>query len=347
MIEFFNENAEFLLGRPACSVVDRETECFFKNKCIIVTGGGGTIGSELCRTAARCGADKIVILDINENNAHDVYESLAYAFPTVDAKIVIASVRDRERIHEIFSKYSPNVVFHAAAHKHVSLMEADPSEAVKNNIFGTLNVVDAAENCGVSRFVLISTDKAVEPTSVMGATKRFCEYIISSRQDSKTVFSAVRFGNVLGSAGSVLPDFCRAIKQGRTLKITHPEAKRYFMSVSEAAELVLSVAAKGLGGIYVLDMGEPVRIATLAVRLGELLSRDVRLEFTSLGEGEKLSEKLYYGEPVRCQDSPMFREDECKFTREEIMSMLKTVSGSLDDDRSVKSALRDVVNEYR
>lgn len=347
MIEFFNENAEFLLGRPAYSVIDSKTECFFKNKCILVTGGGGTIGSELCRTAARCGADKIVILDINENNAHDVYESLAYAFPTVDAKIVIASVRDRERMCEIFSKYSPDVVFHAAAHKHVSLMEKDPSEAVKNNIFGTLNVVDASEDCGVSSFVLISTDKAVEPTSVMGATKRFCEYIISSRQNSKTVFSAVRFGNVLGSSGSVLPDFCRAIKRGGVVKITDKDAKRYFMTAEEAAELVLSAAAKETGGIYVLDMGDPVRIATLALRLGELLSRDVRLEFTSLGEGEKLAEKLYYGEPARCQDSPMFREDECKYTREEIMSMLKTVSESLEDDSSVKCALRDVVKEYR
>lgn len=346
MIDFFTENAEFLLGRPVRSVINKEIECYFNNKCILVTGGGGTIGSELCRAVARCGAKKIVILDINENNAHDVYESLSQTFPQVEAHIAIASVREAEPMKAVFSRYKPDVVLHAAAHKHVLLMEADPSEAVKNNILGTLNAADAAEACGASRFVLISTDKAVEPESVMGATKRFCEYIISSRRDSKTVFSAVRFGNVLGSAGSVLPDFCRLINRGEVLKITHPEVERYFMSVAEAAELVLAAATKYGEGVCVLDMGEPVRIVTLAKRLGELLSRDVMFEYTSLGAGEKLAEHLCYETPPKTEPY-IWREQQPEITRGEIALRVKKLTDVLGDDAAIKRVLHEVVDEYR
>lgn len=346
MIEFFTENAEFLLGRPTRSVIDAEIKCYFENKCVLVTGGGGTIGSELCRAVAGCGAKRIVILDINENNAHDVYESLSHTFPEAEVRIAIASVREAERMKAVFSRCKPDVVLHAAAHKHVLLMEADPSEAVKNNILGTLNCADAAEAYGASRFVLISTDKAVEPESVMGATKRFCEYIISSRRDSKTVFSAVRFGNVLGSAGSVLPDFYRLINRGEVLKITHPEVERYFMSVAEAAELVLSAAAKYGEGVCVLDMGEPVRIATLAKRLGELLSRDVMFEYTSLGAGEKLAERLCY-ETLPKTEPYIWREEQAEITRSEIAHRVNKLTEVLGDDEAIKRVLHEVVSEYR
>ena len=343
MIEFFTENAEYLLDRPIRTVADKKTAQFFRGKCVLVTGGGGTIGSQLAVEAAKCGAEKLVILDVNENNAHETVMRLKSEVPAADVRVVIASVRDRQRMFEVFGKISPDAVFHTAAHKHVSLMEDAPAEAVKNNVFGTVNTVDAAEAAGVSSFVFISSDKAVEPVGVMGATKRLGELIVSSRRDSKTVFSAVRFGNVLGSSGSVMPDFYRRIKRGEVLEITHPQAERYFMSVKEAAELVLSAAADSRRGIKVLNMGRAVNITAIAKRLGDIMSRDVRIEYTALGQGEKLNERLLYADDCDFGGELIFSESDCGVSREYTAAAVKKLSDLLGDETALKAALLAVV----
>ena len=346
MTEFFTKNAEYLLGRETRQSADRAVSEYFAGKTVMVTGGGGSIGSELCVCAARHGAERVVILDINENNAHEVNLRLEADCPETKRRTVIASVRDRARVLEIFEEIRPDVVFHAAAHKHVSFMEQNPREAVKNTIIGTINAADAAEKAGASAFVLVSTDKAVEPTSVMGATKRFCEYVVASRGDSKTKFAAVRFGNVLGSAGSVLPDFVEKIKRGEVINITSRTVERYFMSIPEAAELVLCAASMEKGGIYVLDMGEPVKIAELAMRLGKILCRDVQIEYTSLGDGDKLTERLSYG-GLEATDLPFIAVEHCEpIPRDEISRRTAVLEAAMDDDGKIREALRTVVCEY-
>jgi len=242
-----------------------EIASYVSGKVVLVTGGGGSIGSELCRQIAGFRPRQLVIVDIYENNAYDIQQELRTEFRELDLRVEVASVRDKEKIYGLFDRYRPEVVFHAAAHKHVPLMENAPEEAVKNNVFGTYHVVRAAERSGVKKFVMISTDKAVNPTNIMGATKRFCEMILQSRMESDTEFCAVRFGNVLGSNGSVVPLFKRQIEAGGPVTLTDKRIIRYFMTIPEAAQLVLEAGTMAhRGQIFVLDMGEPVKILTLA-----------------------------------------------------------------------------------
>lgn len=290
---------EDLLGRETVNLNITEVANYIEDKIIMVTGGGGSIGSELCRQISRLNPGKLIILDNYENNAYDIQNELLKDYgKKLNLDVIIASVRDRDSIFSIIETSHPDVIFHAAAHKHVPLMERSPNEAIKNNVFGTKNVAEAAHEYGVERFVLISTDKAVNPTNMMGASKRICEMIIQGlAQQSKTKFTAVRFGNVLGSNGSVVPLFKKQIKEGGPVTVTHREIIRYFMTIQEAAQLVIQSGAIAKGGeIFVLDMGQPVKIYDLAVDLIKLsglkLNEDIEIEITGLRPGEKLYEEL-------------------------------------------------------
>lgn len=293
---------EDLLGRDPIQLDNRGIAEYIEGKTILVTGGGGSIGSELCRQIAVFNPKKLIIFDIYENNAYDIQNELKDSFPDLELKVLIGSIRDRDRLHEIFTKNNIDVVFHAAAHKHVPLMEDSPKEAIKNNVFGTLNLALEASEAQIDRFVMISTDKAVNPTNIMGATKRLCEMIIQAvNKESETEFVAVRFGNVLGSNGSVIPLFKRQIANGGPVTVTHKKIIRYFMLIPEAAQLVLQAGAFAKGGeIFVLDMGKPVKIYDLAcdlIRLSGLEpNRDIKIVFTGLRPGEKLYEELLMSE---------------------------------------------------
>lgn len=296
-------NIEDLLGRDPVDLNLDEIAEELVDKIVLVTGGGGSIGSELCRQIARFNPKKLMILDIYENNAYDIQNELRSIYGnTLKLEIVIASVRDRKNIFDIVRNKKPHIIFHAAAHKHVPLMEYSPKEAIKNNTFGTMNVAEAAHKYGVEKFVLISTDKAVNPTNVMGASKRICEMIIQGlAKISKTNFVAVRFGNVLGSNGSVVPLFKKQIEEGGPVTVTHKDIIRYFMTIPEAAQLVIQASAIAKGGeIFVLDMGEPVRIYDLAVDLiklsGLTVYKDINIKITGLRPGEKLYEELLMNE---------------------------------------------------
>lgn len=295
---------EDLLGRPPISFNKKKIREFIFGKTCMVTGGGGSIGSELVRQIVKYHPEQIIIVDIYENNAYDIQQELYIDYgDTLNLVTLIASIRDYNKMDEIMKEYHPQVVFHAAAHKHVPLMETSPTEAVKNNIFGTLNMVNLAEKYNVEKFVMISTDKAVNPTNVMGATKRCCEMIVQykSQQGGSTEFVTTRFGNVLGSNGSVIPLFRRQIESGRPVTVTDPNIIRYFMTIPEAVSLVLEAGAIAKGGeIFVLDMGDPVKITTLAENLirmyGKVPYRDVEIKFTGLRPGEKLYEELLMDE---------------------------------------------------
>ncbi|MDU3335644.1 nucleoside-diphosphate sugar epimerase/dehydratase [Paraclostridium bifermentans] len=294
---------EDLLGREQVKVNLDEISGYLQNKVVLVTGGGGSIGSELCRQVSSLNPKQLIILDNYENNAYAIQQELVRKYGTsLNLITVIASIREEKRMDDIFKKYKPDVVFHAAAHKHVPLMEKNPSEAVKNNIFGTKNIAVLADKYKVKRFVLISTDKAVNPTNIMGATKRAAEMIIQTMNEkSETEFVAVRFGNVLGSNGSVIPLFKKQIEEGGPITITHPEITRYFMTIPEAVQLVIQAGAMTKGGeIFVLDMGEPVKIVDLAKNLIKLSGFepdvDICIEFTGLRPGEKLYEELLMSE---------------------------------------------------
>ena len=287
-----------LLGRDQVKIDLEEISSYLTNKRVLVTGGGGSIGSELCRQIADYKPKELLILDIYENSAYDIQNELLRKHPDLSLRVLIASIRDRGRMVEIFSHYRPEVVFHAAAHKHFPLMEANPQEAIKNNIFGTKNVAECAHEFGTNRFVLISTDKAVNPTNIMGATKRVAEMLIQSIDSvSDTEFVAVRFGNVLGSNGSVIPLFKQQIAQGGPVTVTDPEVTRYFMTIPEAVQLVIQAGSMARGGeIFVLDMGEPVKIMDLARNLIRLSgfepNRDIAIDIVGLRPGEKLYEEL-------------------------------------------------------
>lgn len=289
-----------LIGREEVKLDKSGIAEYINNKIVLVTGGGGSIGSELCRQIAKFNPKLLLILDIYENNAYDLQNELSYKEPELNKKVIIASVRDKARLNQIISAYRPNIIFHAAAHKHVPLMEDNPSEAIKNNVIGTLNIAQLASQYKVEKFVLISTDKAVNPTNVMGATKRLCEMIVQAvnhERGNKTEFVAVRFGNVLGSNGSVIPLFKRQIKNGGPVTLTHKDITRYFMLIPEAAQLVLQAGAYARGGeIFVLDMGKPVKIYDLAENLirlsGYTPNKDIKIEITGLRPGEKLYEEL-------------------------------------------------------
>lgn len=293
---------EDLLGRESVKLNMEEISAYIKGKNVMVTGGGGSIGSELCRQIVKFNPKELLILDIYENNAYDIQNELKSRYPDLNFKVLIASVRDKKRMTNIFEEFNPNIVFHAAAHKHVPLMEDSPEEAIKNNVFGTLNVAELSDKYNVEKFVLISTDKAVNPTNVMGASKRLCEMIVQAiNLKSNTEFVAVRFGNVLGSNGSVIPLFKRQIREGGPVTVTHKEITRYFMLIPEAAQLVLQAAAYAKGGeIFVLDMGKPVKIYDLAcdlIRLSGLEPhKDISVMITGLRPGEKLYEELLMDE---------------------------------------------------
>ncbi len=290
---------EDLLGREPIRVNPDEIGEYLKDKTVLVTGGGGSIGSELCRQIAAQGPRQLIIFDIYENNAYEIQLELQRDYPDLDLVTLIGSVRDEARVNKLFDTYRPAIVYHAAAHKHVPLMEDSPNEAVKNNVFGTYNVAQAAGHYGAKRFVMISTDKAVNPTNVMGASKRMCEMIVQmqDKQFPKTEFVAVRFGNVLGSNGSVVPLFRRQIEKGGPVTVTHPDIIRYFMTIPEAVSLVLQAGAYAKGGeIFVLDMGEPIKIDKLARSLiqlsGYIPDVDIKIEYTGLRPGEKLYEEM-------------------------------------------------------
>ena len=291
-------DVEDLLGREPIKLDFSGISRYIENKVIMVTGGGGSIGSELCRQIAKFNPKELIIFDIYENNAYDLQNELLRKYKNLNLKTLIGSVRDRKRLNSIFKEYKPQVVFHAAAHKHVPLMEDSPGEAIKNNVLGTLNTAELASDYGVERFVLISTDKAVNPTNVMGATKRMCEMVIQSiDKESDTEFVAVRFGNVLGSNGSVVPLFKKQIAEGGPVTLTHKDITRYFMTIPEASQLVLQAGAYAKGGeIFVLDMGQPVKIYDLAENLirlsGYIPNEEIEIKVTGLRPGEKLYEEL-------------------------------------------------------
>ncbi|MDP4177095.1 MAG: nucleoside-diphosphate sugar epimerase/dehydratase [Bacillota bacterium] len=297
-----NVDIEDLLGRDPIKLNNDKINGYIKNKVVLVTGGGGSIGSELCRQIAKFEPAVLLILDIYENNAYDLQMELKHSFPKLNLNVLIASIRDYERMRQIFQTYKPDVVFHAAAHKHVPLMEENPQEVVKNNIIGTYNVVKCSNEFKVKKFVQISTDKAVNPTNVMGASKRFCEIMIQAFDKiSNTEYVAVRFGNVLGSNGSVIPLFKKQIAHGGPVTVTHPEINRFFMTIPEAAQLVIQAGGMANGGeIFVLDMGDPVKIADLARDLitlsGFKPDIDIKIEYTGLRPGEKLYEELLMDE---------------------------------------------------
>lgn len=297
-----NVEIEDLLGRDQIHINTEEIMGYVNDKVVMVTGGGGSIGSELCRQIAKHGPKQLILLDIYENNAYDIQQELMRKYPALNLKVLIASVRNSKKIDKVFHDYHPDTVYHAAAHKHVPLMETSPNEAIKNNVFGTFHVAKSADKYGAEKFILISTDKAVNPTNIMGATKRICEMIVQTfGKKSRTEFVAVRFGNVLGSNGSVIPLFKKQIEEGGPVTVTHPDIIRYFMTIPEAVSLVLQAGAYAKGGeIFVLDMGEPVKILDLAINLikfsGYTPNIDIKIEYTGLRPGEKLYEELLMDE---------------------------------------------------
>lgn len=350
---------EDLLGREPVKFDNVEIKSFITGKKCLVTGGGGSIGSELVRQIAKYNPKQVIILDIYENNAYEIQQELVMEYgDMLNVVTLIASVRDYDRMNSIFMEYKPDIVFHAAAHKHVPLMEASPMEAIKNNVIGTFNVATLAQFHNVKKFVMISTDKAVNPTNAMGASKRCCEMIIqylSQQREGVTEFVTTRFGNVLGSNGSVIPLFKKQIEQGRPLTVTHPDIIRYFMTIPEAVSLVLEAAAIAHGGeIFVLDMGEPVRIVTLAENMirmyGKVPYQDVEIKFVGLRPGEKIKEELlmdeeglrktsnkliYIGKQIELDEFEFI----CKLRKLRDAARLNNVSGSL-------AALHDIVPTY-
>lgn len=351
-------NIEGLLGREPVVLINNEVEQLIKNKVVLITGGGGSIGSELCRQIAKHSPACLVIMDVYENNAYDIQQELLHIYgDRLNLRVEIGSIRDEGRINSIFAMYKPNIVFHTAAHKHVPLMELCPEEAVKNNIFGTYFLVKAADEYKADKFVLISTDKAVNPTSVMGASKRFCEMIILSMRDiSATDFVAVRFGNVLGSNGSVIPLFMKQIMQGGPVTITDKRIVRYFMTISEAVQLVLQAGAMpGRSEIYVLDMGEPIKIISLAENLIRLLGYrpyiDIPIIETGLRPGEKLYEELFTHskELIATANHKIYIEHREDLSQEEIQEKLRLLEDALktNDRRHLKEVLKQVVPGYR
>lgn len=345
---------EDLLGREEVKLNTSEIASYIQNETILVTGGGGSIGSELCRQIARFNPKKLLILDIYENNAYDLQNELKHTFKKLNLEVIIASVRDPERLREVFRTHRPGVVFHAAAHKHVPLMEANPAEAIKNNVIGTLNTARCADELGVRRFVLISTDKAVNPTNIMGATKRVAEMIIQAMDKiSKTEYVAVRFGNVLGSNGSVIPLFKKQIAHGGPVTVTHAEITRFFMTIPEAVRLVIQAGAMAEGGeIFVLDMGEPVKIADLArdlIRLsGFEPDVDIRLEYTGLRPGEKLYEELLlHEEGIRStKQQGIFVAKPSDVTYNEVVMWVKALENSMGNTDNLKECMARIVPTY-
>lgn len=347
---------EDLLGRDPIEVNVEEIIGYVQNKTVLVTGGGGSIGSELCRQVARHSPKCLIILDIYENNAYEIQQELKRDYPGLDLVVLIGSVRNTRRVDEIFRDYRPDIVYHAAAHKHVPLMEDSPNEAIKNNVFGTLKVAAAADRYGTGKFVMISTDKAVNPTNIMGASKRICEMVIQNmNRKSRTEYVAVRFGNVLGSNGSVVPLFKKQIEKGGPVTVTHPDIIRYFMTIPEAVSLVLQAGAYARGGeIFVLDMGEPMKILDLAKNMiklsGYRVDEDIKIEFTGLRPGEKMYEELlmreeglketanrmiYIGRPIEYDDA-LFEQQ-----------LERLQEASRNESQDIRALVREIVPGYQ
>ena len=346
---------EDLLGREPIRINTEEVLEHVGGKVVLVTGGGGSIGSELCRQLAAHHPKQLIILDIYENNAYDIQQELIRKYPDLDLVVLIASVRNKERIDSIFETYRPNIVYHAAAHKHVPLMEDSPHEAIKNNVFGTYKVAQAADRYGVDKFVLISTDKAVNPTNIMGASKRLCEMLIQSmNRNSGTNYVAVRFGNVLGSNGRGIPLFKKQIAEGGPVTVTHPDIIRYFMTIPEAVSLVLQAGAYAKGGeIFVLDMGEPVKILDLATNLiklsGYRVGEDIQIVFTGLRPGEKMYEELLMNEEglKETANKMIFIGKPIEFDEEVFRSQLVELEReSMDENSDIRSAVEKIVTTY-
>ncbi|MBQ9887175.1 MAG: polysaccharide biosynthesis protein [Lachnospiraceae bacterium] len=329
---------------------------YVKDQVILVTGGGGSIGSELCRQIAKHEPKQLIIFDIYENNAYDIQQELKRKYPELDLVVLIGSVRNTNRMDYLFATYRPDIVYHAAAHKHVPLMEDSPNEAIKNNVLGTLKTAQMADKYGVKKFVLISTDKAVNPTNIMGASKRICEMIVQTiNNHSKTEFVAVRFGNVLGSNGSVIPLFKKQIAEGGPVTVTHPDIIRYFMTIPEAVSLVLQAGASAKGGeIFVLDMGEPVKILDLATNLIRLSgfkpNEDIKIEFTGLRPGEKLYEEMLMDEEGMQETAnkrikighPIPVDEETFFSKLEELRRAATAESA-----DIRRIVKEIVPEYR
>ena len=346
---------EDLLERDPITLDNQLLQDEISDRVVLVTGGGGSIGSELCRQIAKFNPRRLIILDIYENTTYELQNELEEQYPNLEIHVLIASVRDKERLSFIFGEHNPDIVFHAAAHKHVPLMEYSPGEAIKNNVFGTYNTAICALECGVKRFVMISTDKAVNPTNVMGATKRLCEMIVQSMNEKGTTeFVAVRFGNVLGSNGSVIPRFKKQIRQGGPVTVTHPEITRFFMTIPEAAQLVLQAAAYARGGeIFVLDMGEPVKIYDLAKKMiclsGLRPEVDIPIRFTGLRPGEKLYEELLMQEEglQKTAHSKIFVGQPLNVSTEILEQHLKILEDvSAEDGDTIKEVLSEIVPTY-
>lgn len=351
-----NVEIEDLLGRDPIEVNLDEILGYIKGKTVLVTGGGGSIGSEICTQLAEHEVGHLIIFDIYENNAYDIQQKLRWNHPELNLTVLIGSVRNTHRINSVMKKYKPDVVFHAAAHKHVPLMEDSPNEAIKNNVFGTYKTASAAGRNHVKKFVLISTDKAVNPTNIMGASKRMCEMIVQTLNHFyETDFVAVRFGNVLGSNGSVIPLFKKQIAAGGPVTVTHPDIIRYFMTIPEAVSLVLQAGAYAKGGeIFVLDMGEPVKIADLAKNLirlsGYKLGEDIEIEYTGLRPGEKLYEELLMDEEgLQDTENKMIHigkpidMDEEKFMHQ----LIKLRDAANDDSDAIRAMVKEIVPTYQ
>lgn len=347
---------EDLLGREPIKIDVDKVAGYVSGKVVLVTGGGGSIGSELCRQLAAHNPKQLIIVDIYENNAYEIQQELKRKYPDLNLEVLIGSVRNTGRINQIFEQYRPQYVFHAAAHKHVPLMEDSPGEAIKNNVFGTYKTAKAADKYGVERFVLVSTDKAVNPTNIMGASKRMCEMIVQMMNtESKTEFVAVRFGNVLGSNGSVIPLFKKQIAEGGPVTVTDPNIIRYFMTIPEAVSLILEAGAFAKGGeIFVLDMGKPVKILDLAENLiklsGYKVGEDIEIKFTGLRPGEKMYEELLMSEEgLKSTENELIHIGKpIEFDHEEFKKQLDELDVvSREEPEKVKGIVKQVVPTYQ
>ena len=348
---------EDLLGRNTIELDKTSVATYVKDQVVLVSGGGGSIGSELCRQVAALNPKTLVVMDIYENTAYDLQQELSRKYgENLDLHVEIATMCDLGEVEEIFEKYHPDIVFHAAAHKHVPLMETNPAEAVKNNIFGTYNMVNCADRYGAKKFIQISTDKAVNPTNVMGATKRFCEMIVQSMKNkSKTQYTAVRFGNVLGSNGSVIPLFKRQIENGGPVTVTHPEMQRYFMTIPEAVQLVMLAGVEAeSGNVYVLDMGTMVKIDDFARKMimlaGLVPDKDIKIEYTGLRPGEKLYEELIMDDNRvdKTKLDRVFIEKLPEITHERVSEDMEVLAKAIavGEKGAVVDALAKVVDTY-
>lgn len=344
-----------LLGRDTVNIDMESVGEYLRDKSVLVTGGGGSIGSELCRQIATHDPKCLIIFDIYENNAYDIQQELKHDFPNLHLEVLIGSVRNTKRIESVMEMYRPNVIFHAAAHKHVPLMEDSPNEAIKNNVFGTYKTARAADKYGVEKFVLISTDKAVNPTNIMGASKRLCEMVIQTfNKYSSTDYVAVRFGNVLGSNGSVIPLFKKQMAEGGPVTVTHPDIIRFFMTIPEAVSLVLQAGAYAKGGeIFILDMGEPVKIDDLAKNLirlsGYTLGVDMEIKYTGLRPGEKLYEEILTKEEglQKTDNNLIYIGKPLEFDEVHFLSQLKMLEqAAIDEKKDVKEIVSQIIPTY-